>query len=83
MPLAKPSNNPKSVENKDAESLDKAAQDLDLPTNAKGATSGREGMSGAASGYTGESVSQDEGSGVMPSRAQGSAIGNRGGTSNK
>lgn len=79
MPLAKQSNNSKSVDYKDAEALDKAAQDLDLPTNAKGATEGREGMSGAASGYTGESVSRDEGAGVMPTRAQGSATGNKGG----
>ena len=76
--LAKPSSEIKSA--RDAEALEKAARDLDLPTNAKGATAGREGMSGAASGYTGDSVTRDEGQGVMPGRAEGSAKGNKGGS---
>jgi hypothetical protein len=81
MSLAKSGSDIKSA--RDAEALEKAARDLDIPASALGATAGREGMSGAASGYTGDSVSRDEGQGVMRGRAEGSALGNRGGKPNK
>jgi hypothetical protein len=63
----------KSVDYRDAEMLDKAAQDLELNSSQQIGRSGREGLSGGSEGFQGPTTGSTAEVGTQPSTAKSTA----------